>query len=74
MSYVDPSSYSMDPWRNVEIWNWGKEVWCNMQGKYTTIVADWSLPAAVGTYEMRLCNLGIMGTEYVHSPPIDAEW
>ena len=43
-------------------WKYGKEIWCNMQGQYTTIVAD--LSGLTGDYEMSLCNVAIMGTQY----------
>ena len=39
------------------------EIWCNLEGQYTTIVAD--LTDFSGAYEMSICNLGVMGTEYV---------
>ena len=45
------------------MWNYGAEIWCNLEGQYTTIVAD--LTDLSGTYEMSICNLGVMGTEYV---------
>ena len=44
-------------------WNYGKEIWCNKQGRYTTIVAD--LTQLVAPYQMSLCNVAIMGTKYV---------
>ena len=36
-----------------------------MEGQYTTIVAD--LSGLTGSYEMSLCNIGIMGTKYVRT-------
>ena len=45
------------------MWNYGAEIWCNLEGQYTTIVAD--LAILSGAYEMSICNLGVMGTEYV---------
>ena len=50
------------PRDNVKVWNYGRENWCNLQGRYTTIVAD--LSQLTGSYEMSLCNVAIMGTKY----------
>ena len=47
-----------------DIWNYGKEIWCNLEGRYMHIVADLSHLAGQG-YEMQLCSVGIMGTQYV---------
>ena len=42
----DPSSSNAglveDPHTSSNTWGWGKEVWCNMQGKYVHLVADMS--------------------------------
>ena len=46
------------------IWNYGKEVWCNLEGRYMHIVADMNHLAGQG-YTMALCSVGIMGTQYV---------
>ena len=48
------------------IWNYGKEVWCNLEGRYMHIIADLSDLAGQG-YEMILCSVGIMGTQYVRA-------
>ena len=58
VSYVDDAI----PHDNVKVWNYGRENWCNLQGRYTTIVAD--LSDLSGNYEMSLCNVAIMGTKY----------
>ena len=43
------------------LWNYGQEAWCNLEGRYIHIVAD--LNHLVGTgYSMELCSVGIMGT------------
>ena len=44
-----------------DVWNFGKEVWCNLEGRYIHIVADLSHLAGQG-YNMELCSVGIMGT------------
>ena len=74
----DPDSYVKVTYvygRHTEIdqdlWKYGVEVWCNKQGRYTTIVAD--LSSLQGQqYEMSLCHLGIMGTQYERKSTIDA--
>ena len=63
---------SSDGWYYDELassiaWTYGKEIWCNLEGRYMYIIAD--LSHLVGSYTMSLCSLGIMGTEYVHSKP-----
>ena len=59
-----------------DLWKYGVEVFCNKQGRYTTIVAD--LNQLVGRhpteqYEVSLCHLGIMGTQYERSVPIETD-
>ena len=51
-------------------WTYGKEAWCNLEGRYMHIVADLS---HLSSYTMSLCSLGIMGTEYVRNetPPTE---
>ena len=52
-----------------DMWNYGVEAWCNMEGQYVTIVAD--LANLSGKpYLMTICSLGIMGVEYVRQTPI----
>ena len=46
------------------IWNYGKEVWCNLEGRFIHIVADLSHLEGQG-YSMELCTVGVMGTKYV---------
>ena len=52
-----------------DIWNYGHEAWCNLEGRYTHIVADLSHLAGQG-YSMELCSVGIMGTQYVRDEPL----
>ena len=47
--------------KGVDQWKYGIEVWCNKQGRYTTIVSDLTHLAGK-IYEISLCHLGIMGT------------
>ena len=51
------------------IWNYGKELWCNLEGQYMHFVAELSHLSA-SSYEMSICSLGIMGTRYVHSQSV----
>ena len=46
------------------VWNFGKEVWCNLEGRYMHIIADFSHLSGED-YSMELCSLGIMGSQYV---------
>ena len=59
VSYTSKDGKKYD---NVDWWNYGRENWCNLEGQYTTIVAD--LSGLVGAYEMSICSVGIFGTEY----------
>ena len=68
----DPASYTNVSWdvaippntgNNGNVWNYGKEIWCNLQGRYMTIVADYSHLESQ-SYQVSLCSVGIMGTEY----------
>ena len=53
---------------NGDMWNYGKEVWCNKPGQFVTIEAD--LTSLTGAYEMTICQLGIFGTEYARATSI----
>ena len=63
----DPSSYTFGEYTapNVsgDLWNYGIEIWCNIQGQFATMVADLAHLNGL-TYEMSICSLGVMGTEY----------
>ena len=49
---------------NAQVWNYGKEIWCNMEGRYMSIVADLTSLSSESSYEMSLCSVGILGTKY----------
>ena len=70
MRYDDPNSFSVDPLYGETIWNFGRETWCNLKGQYTSIVADLSGLSAETNYDIKICQLGIMGTEYIRDPPL----
>lgn len=46
------------------VWNYGDEIWCNIEGQYTHLVADLGHLAGQD-YAMSICQLGIMGTKYL---------
>ena len=54
------------------MWNYGKEVWCNRKGRYTTIVVD--VTSAPTDTSVKICSVGVMGTKYLetYSPPDSA--
>ena len=52
-----------------DLWNYGIELWCNLEGQYVTLVAD--LAHLTGqTYQMSICSLGVIGAEYVRKNEI----
>ena len=64
----DPNSYTFGEYTHYgvsgDLWNYGIEIWCNLEGQYVTMVAD--LAHLTGSvYEMSICSLGVMGAEYV---------
>ena len=64
--------YNAGEWHKTDLWKYGEEVWCNKQGRYTTIVAD-LIRLADKDYEMSLCHLGIMGTQYERTTAIETQ-
>ena len=54
---------------STDVWTFGIEKWCNMEGQYVHIVADLS-HLVTTTYEMSLCSVGIMGTSFERSEPV----
>ena len=51
-----------------DVWTYGIEVWCNLEGQYVHIVAD--LSHLVPPYTMSLCSVGIMGTSFERIKPV----
>ena len=48
------------------IWPYGKENWCNLEGRYLHIVADMNnLMTQFGQINANICTLGVFGTKYV---------
>ena len=54
------------------VWNFGKESWCNLEGRYIHIVAY--LSAYSTNASMSLCNLGILGSKYVRKEPLESSF
>ena len=52
-----------------KVWPFGKENWCNMQGRYLHLVADMSqhVSTAADSDEVSVCSVGIFGTKYVRN-------
>ena len=49
-----------------KVWPFGKENWCNLEGRYMHMVADHStVSAATGSDEVSVCSVGVYGTQYV---------
>ena len=44
------------------MWRYGKEAWCNLEGRYIHIVAN--LKHLVAPYEMTICTFAVFGTQY----------
>ena len=69
----DPKSYTSGEYTGMsisgDIWNYGIEIWCNLEGLFVTLVADLSHLSGQN-YEMSICSLGLMGTEYVRSTEV----
>ena len=65
------NSWWYKPSYNYYVWNYGKESWCNLEGRYIHIVADLSAYTdLLNAADMGICNLGIMGTKYVRQEPL----
>ena len=45
------------------VWNYGIEKFCNMEGRYLHIVAD--LSHLIGVYKMSVCAVASFGTAYI---------
>ncbi len=54
---------STDSFDDESNWNFGQEIWCNLQGQYVFLVASFS-DVSSSAYTISLCNLGVFGTEY----------
>ncbi len=52
-------------------WKGGEEIWCNLPGKYTHIIVDFSAFNDPSSYKVNICSLGVMGNKYIRgSEPV----
>jgi len=51
------------------VWPYGKEHFCNLEGRYLHIVGDLNHLSG-GSYEQTICTLGVFGTQYVRDDPL----
>ena len=67
----DTNYHTWVKWDNTAytVWNYGRETWCNLEGRYMHIVADLSHLEG-HSYNMELCTVGIMGTQYIRDETI----
>ena len=64
-SYVDVDIYGDT---NSKQFQFGKEVWCNLEGRYMSIVANFTDVDSTDTdYTISLCHVAVMGTEYIRN-------
>ena len=59
------SGHFYDPKYRRWIWRYGTERPCNLFGRYVSIIADYSAIAMVGSYEIALCQWGVLGNRIV---------
>ena len=52
-----------------DIFDYGFEQWCNMEGRYVTFEADLSVVSGT-IWEVSVCSIGIFGTVYERSPNV----
>ena len=60
----DASNFNNQKPADGPFWVYGIEQWCNLEGQHVHILSDLSNLSGQA-YEMSICNLGIMGTEYI---------
>jgi len=70
VTYTDTSTSSTKA--SALMWKFGKEIWCNLRGRYMTIVADLSHNAGQA-YSLSVCSLAIFGTEYTRATTVPTE-
>ena len=51
------------------VWPFGKENWCNLEGRYLFMVADMSqhVSSAADSDKVSVCSLGVYGTRYIRN-------
>ena len=53
------------------MWRYGKEAWCNLEGRYIHIVANLT-HLSTQSYEMTICTFAVFGTQYVRNTTVPA--
>lgn len=62
-SYTKNTKCAGGPFLTDSDWvDFGEEIWCNKQGRYTTLVANYQSEPI--PYSMGICSVGIFGTQY----------
>ena len=51
------------------VWPFGKENWCNLEGRYLHMVADMSqqIASAENSDTVTVCSVGVFGTKYIRN-------
>ena len=52
------------------MWNYGEEIWCNLEGRYTHIIASQAHRPPGEIYDQDICQLAILGTIYERNTPL----
>ena len=64
----DPNNYKDDPKTgnsgNLKPWVYGAETWCNLEGRYTHIIADVAHQSG-DIFTQAICSLAILGSRYI---------
>ena len=68
MTTTAKSSFYYDARTGSQVWKYGVEEWCNMEGRYVFIVAD--LSHVVTPYTMSVCTIAIFGSGYRREEPL----
>lgn len=69
----DPNSYITGTYG--DDWAFGKEAWCNMQGRYTTIVADYShIMDSYSEITPSICDFAVFGTRYIRDGSVPEQF
>ena len=55
------SGWVHDPYPNRDVWRYGTERPCNLNGRYVSILADYSTVST--PYEIALCQFAVLGEE-----------
>ena len=53
------------------MWRYGKEAWCNLEGRYIHIVANLT-HLSTQSYEMTICTFAVFGTQYGRNSTVPA--